>query len=134
MLRREKKGRTVVHFGADRAILILRAWSLNEMGYGVLVANNALEAVKLVIQKRVDAVVLDLDMARNHDEVARVAEEIKRSRPRIPTILLAETTGQPQPAHALADALVPKRDDLALLVKALVNVFDVAGKPAKMIR
>ncbi|HME35265.1 MAG TPA: response regulator [Candidatus Sulfotelmatobacter sp.] len=123
---RERKRRTILHFSADRIILFLRAWSLNEMGYRVLNARNATEAVELATRKRVDAVVLDLD--RNHDEVTMVAAEIKRRRPQTPTILLTEGTAAPERACELADALLPKRDDLDMLATALKNVLD-SGVP-----
>lgn len=118
----ERKRRTILHFSADRIILFLRAWSLNEMGYRVLNARNAAEAVELATRKRVDAVVLDVD--RNHDEVTMVAAEIKRRRPQTPTILLTEGTAAPERAYEVADALLPKRDDLDMLATALKNVLD----------
>ncbi len=82
----EKIRRTIVHFGTDRIILCLRAWSLNEMGYRVLNAHNGHEAIKLAARAHVDAVVLDVD--HNHAEVALVATKIKRCRPQVPTIML----------------------------------------------
>jgi DNA-binding NtrC family response regulator len=128
--RSEKKRRTIVHFGTDRVVLLLRAWTLNEMGYKVLNVSDAVEAVKLATRRRVDAVVLDLD--RNHAEVALVATAIKRCRPQVPTILLAEETAPLPRAHELADALVPKRDDLGMLITALENVLATdVGPPAK---
>jgi len=117
MLAREKKWHTILHFGTDRVLLRLRARSLKRIGYHVLNASDGFEAIKLAIQEPVDAVVLDLD--RNHAEIALVASEIKRCRPQVPTIVLTEGTAPPAPVHELADALVPKRDNLRLLVTAL---------------
>jgi DNA-binding NtrC family response regulator len=128
--RSEKRRNTIVHFGTDRVVLVLRAWNLNEMGYRVLNVSDAVEAVKLATRRRVDAVVLDLD--RNHDEVVLVATAIKRCRPQVPTILLAEETAPLPPAHELADALVPKRDDLGTLITALENLLATrTGQPPK---
>jgi DNA-binding response OmpR family regulator len=117
----EKKRGTILHFGADRVVLLLRAWNLNQMGYRVLNVSDAAEAVKLATRRRVDAVVLDLD--RNHAEVALVATAIKRCRSQVPTILLAEETAALPRAHELADALIPKRDDLGMLITALENLL-----------
>jgi len=128
MLRYERKRRTIVHFGTDRIVLILRAWSLNEMGYRVVNARNGFEAIKLAALAHVEAVVLDLD--RNHAEILLVATEIRRCRPQLPTILLTEGTALPHRAHELAAALVPKRDDLGMLVTALENVFASGGAKA----
>jgi DNA-binding response OmpR family regulator len=122
MSRFEKKRRTVLHFGTDRVILLLRAWSLIEMGYRVLNACNATEAIKLATRRRVDAVVLDLD--GNHAEVTLVATAIRRCRPRVPTILLAEGTADLERVHELTDALVPKRDDPGMLIAVLDTVLN----------
>ena len=119
--RSEKKRGTILHFGADPVVLVLRAWNLNQMGYRVLNVSDAAEAVKLATRRRVDAVVLDLD--RNHAEVALVATAIKRCRSQVPTILLAEETALLHRAHELADALIPKRDDLGMLITALENLL-----------
>ena len=117
----EKKCRTILRYGTDRVVLLLRARGLNEMGYHVLNASDGFEAIKLAAHEQVDAVVLDLD--RNHAEVALVATEIKRCRPQLPTILLADETTPPDRAHHLADALVPRRDNVKMLVTALENVL-----------
>jgi DNA-binding NtrC family response regulator len=128
MSRPRKKRHTLVHFGTDRVVLHLRAWTLNEMGYRVLNVCHSEEAIKLAIRRRVDAVVLDLD--RNHTEVMLVATAIKRSRPQVPTILLTDETAPLPDAHELADALIPKRDDLGLLITALENVLAIgSGEP-----
>ena len=128
----EKKRRTILHYGTDRVVLLLRARGLNEMGYHVLNASDGFEAIKLATQEHVDAVVLDLD--RNHAEVALVATEIKRCRPQLPTILLADETAHPSRAHDLADALVPRRDNVKMLVTALENILTGgAGTPRKML-
>jgi CheY-like chemotaxis protein len=121
-----KKPRTILHFGTDRVVLLWRARSLNEMGYHVLNANNGFEAIQLATRGQVDAVVLDLD--RNHAEVALVAEEIKRSRPQLPTLLLTEGATPRNRAHEMADALIPKRDDLEMLVTALETLLH-SGPP-----
>jgi DNA-binding NtrC family response regulator len=132
MQRSEKKRRTIVHFGTDRVVLVLRAWILNEMGYRVLTVSDADEAVKLATRRRVDAVVLDLD--RNHAEVTLVATAIKRCRPQVPTILLAEETAALHRANELADALVQKRDDLGMLITALEDLLALrTGQPQKML-
>ena len=98
------------------------------MGYRVLNVCHSEEAIKLAIRRRVDAVVLDLD--RNHTEVMLVATAIKRSRPQVPTILLTDETAPLPDAHELADALIPKRDDLGLLITALENFLAIgSGEP-----
>lgn len=128
----KNKRRTIVHFGSDRIVLCLRAWNLNEMGYRVLNVIDAVEAVKLATRKKVDAVVLDMD--RNHAEVTLVATAIKRCRPQVPTILLTEETAPLHRAQELADALIPKRDDLGMLITALEDLLATrTAQPPKML-
>ncbi len=128
----EKRRRTILHYGTDRVVLLLRARGLNEMGYRVLNASDGFNAIKLAAQEQVDAVVLDLD--RNHAEVALVASEIKRGRPQLPTILLADETTHPGRAHDLADALVPRRDNVEMLITTLENILPGGGgRPSKML-
>lgn len=118
---RRKKTRTIVHFGSDRASVLRRACNLNPMGYNVLAAANGFEAIQWGARKTVDAVVLDLD--RNHAEIALVATEIKRCRPHVPTILLAEPEAPRGFAHEVADALVTKSDSLEMLIAALEDAL-----------
>ena len=127
----EQKRRTILHFGTDRVVLLLRARGLNQMGYDVLNAADGFEAIKLAAHEEVDAVVLDLD--RDHAEVALVATEIKRCRPQLPTILLAEKTASRGDAHDLADALVPTRDNVEMLITALESILAGGGIPAKLL-
>jgi len=126
----KKVRRTIPHFGTDRGVLLLRARSLRQKGYRVLNASDGFEAIQLAALEKVDAVVLDLD--RNHAEVDLVATEIKRCRPKVPTILVAEETAPRNIAHELADALVLQRDNVNMLVTALETVLAAdAGTPAK---
>ncbi len=119
----EKKRRTILHFGTEREAFTWRARGLHQKGYQVLNVNNGFEAIKLAADKQVDVVVLDLD--RNNAEVALVATEIKRCRPRVPTILLTEGTAAVTSCE-LADALVPKRDNLEMLVATLESLLAVS--------
>ncbi len=93
------------------------------MGYHVLNAEDGFEAIRLASLEDVDAVVLDLD--RNHAEVALVATEIKRCRPQLPTLLLTEGTTPFDRAHELADRLIPKRDSVEMVVRALEDLLSV---------
>ena len=117
----EKKCRTILDFGTDRAVMQSRARTLHRVGYQVLSSSNGFEAIKLATHEVVDAVVLDLD--RNSAEVILVATEIKRYRPQLPTILLTETTAPVDRAHQLADALVSNRENVTLLVTVLESVI-----------
>jgi hypothetical protein len=79
--------------------------------------------------EKVAAVVLDLG---NDADVDLVAAEIKRCRPQVPTILVAEQTAPRNLAHEPADALVLKSDQVNLLVTRLEAVPAAGARtPAK---
>ena len=122
---REKKGATILHFGTDRSALLLRARNLTRMGYDVLNASNGFEAIQLASLDTVDAVVVDQN--RDCAEVDLIVSEIKRFRPQLPTILLAEEPGSLRQAQELVDAWV-KRENLKMLAAALKDVLYQQGQ------
>jgi CheY-like chemotaxis protein len=124
---REKKSSTIVHFGTDRPALLLRARNLSQLGYDVLNSSNGFEAIQLACLEVVDAVVLDQD--RDCAEVELIVTEIKRFRPRLPTILLAEEQSSQRRTQELADAWV-KRGNLEMLAATLKDVLCEPGEAA----
>ncbi|MFZ0480952.1 MAG: hypothetical protein WAL71_17570 [Terriglobales bacterium] len=120
MFERLRKKYTILHFCCDDAGLLRRAESLRRSGYRVLFTGNGFETVELCTREPVDAVVLELD--RNGVEVALIAQEIKRRHPKLPTIMLTESTAPGHAVHELADALVPKENSPELL-KSLQKVL-----------
>ena len=111
------KSYTLLHFGTDHPALLERARGLNQMGYVVLNSINGFEAIQLGCLEVVDAVVLD--QAGNYAEVEVIAREIKRTRPRVPTILLTERAASQDRLHTLTDAMVAQRNDVSALAEAL---------------
>jgi hypothetical protein len=95
------------------------------MGYDVLNASNGFEAIQLASLDTVDALVVDHN--RDCAEVDLIVSEIKRSRPQLPTILLAEEPGSLRRAQELADAWV-KRENLTMLAAALQDVLYQPGR------
>ena len=122
---REKKSATILHFGTDRPALLLRARNLTQMGYDVLNASNGFEAIELASLGTVDAVVVDQN--RDSAEVDLIVSEIKRFRPQLPTILLAEEPGLLRRAQELADAWVT-RENLKMLAATLEGVLYQQGR------
>ena len=122
---REKKSATILHFGTDRPALLLRARNLTQMGYDVLNASNGFEAIELASLGTVDAVVVDQN--RDRAEVDLIVSEIKRFRPKLPTILLAEEPGLLRRAQELADAWVT-RENLKMLAATLEGVLYQQGR------
>ncbi len=124
---RRRKRQTILHFCCDHAVLTLRGRFLNDVGYHVLNSSNGFEAIELATRERVDAAVLDLD--RNHAEVTLIAREIKRHRPRLPTIVLTEEAASVEGVRELADVLVPKEKDPETLVQSLRKVLTGSPDP-----
>jgi DNA-binding response OmpR family regulator len=120
MSKRQRKTHTILHFCGDDNALLMRAEFLRRQGYRVLASSNGFETMELCSREPVDAVVLDLD--GNRAEVALIAREIKRCRPQVPTIVLAELPAAVAGVHELADALVPK-ENAPELVKSLQKLL-----------
>ena len=98
----------------------MRAEFLRRHGYRVLVTSNGFVTMELCSGHPVDAVVLDLD--RNFAEVALIVREIKRCRPEVLTIVLAESLAKAAAMRELADAMVQKEEH-AELVKSLQELL-----------
>jgi DNA-binding response OmpR family regulator len=101
---------------------VLRGQFLNQLGYRVLNSSNGFEAIELSTSKRVHAVVLDLE--HNRDDITVVAQEIKRLRPQVPTLVLTEGTLPVGDVHKIADAIVSKEHDPEVLVRSLEELLD----------
>jgi DNA-binding response OmpR family regulator len=119
---RQKKHHTILHFCCDPAALVLRGQFLNQVGYRVLNSSNGFEVIALSTSKRVHAVVLDLE--HNREDVTLIAQEIKRLRPQVPTLVLTEGTLPVGEVHEIADALVPKEHGPEVLVRSLEELLD----------
>jgi CheY-like chemotaxis protein len=118
---RQGKHHTILHFCCDPTALVLRGQFLNQLGYRVLNSSNGFEAIELSTSKRVHAVVLDLE--HNRDDITVVAQEIKRLRPQVLTLVLTEGTLPVGEVHEIADALVPKEHGPEMLVKSLEELL-----------
>lgn len=114
----------VLLVGTDRAGLDLRGWILYQQGYEVKHCSNGFEAIRAAVAEPVHVVLIDLD--RNGVEMTLIAKEIKRLRPRVPTIVLTEEA----PTHGthelcrLADVLVPKEEGAEALVKGVKRALE----------
>jgi DNA-binding response OmpR family regulator len=101
--------------------------SLQENGYQLLTATNGHEGLRLFASQPVDAIVLDYNLGLLDGAV--VANEIKRVRPSIPIIMLADNLELPYDALNSIDALVTKSDGAHFLWATVHFVLNV--KPAQ---
>jgi DNA-binding response OmpR family regulator len=121
MFRRLRKPFVILHFCCDPNFLNVHPEFLCNLGYRVVNSTNGFEAIQLSASGKIDALVLELD--RNHPEVLLIAQEIKRLRASIPTIVLVHATQIVDGLGELADALVLEEIGSGMLVKSLEEVL-----------
>jgi DNA-binding response OmpR family regulator len=101
--------------------------SLQENGYQLLTATNGHDGLRLFASQPVDAIVLDYHLGLLDGTL--VANEIKRVRPTIPIVMLADNLELPYDALNSVDALVTKSDGAHFLWATVHFVLNV--KPAQ---
>jgi DNA-binding response OmpR family regulator len=95
---------------------------LQQNGYEVLTATTGGEGLRLFMSRPVDAIVLDYQLGLL--DGALVAAEIKKVKPQLPIVMLAEHRELPDQALRCVDAVVSKSDtDRSLLatVRSILN-------------
>jgi CheY-like chemotaxis protein len=106
--------------------------SLQQNGYELLTATNGSEGLRLFVSRPVDAIVLEYYLGLLDGSV--IASEIKRVRPEIPIVMLADSLELPDGALNSVDALVTKSDGNHFLwatVHFVLNVKPAQGKEQK---
>jgi DNA-binding response OmpR family regulator len=101
--------------------------SLRENGYQLLTATNGHDGLRLFASQPVDAIVLDYHLGLLDGTL--VANEIKRVRPTIPIVMLADNLDLPDGALNSVDALVTRSDGAHFLWATVHFVLNV--KPAQ---
>jgi DNA-binding response OmpR family regulator len=79
---------------------------LREKGYGLVTATTGREGLRLLMSRPVDAVVLEYYLGLLDGAV--VANEIRRARPQVPIIMVADPVELPHEALESVDTLVDK--------------------------
>jgi CheY-like chemotaxis protein len=100
---------------------------LQENGYDLITAANGPDGLRLLTTRPVDAIVLEYYLGL--PDGAAVAAEIKRVRPQLPIVMLADHLELPDGALQSVDALVTKSDGAHFLWATVHFVLNV--KPAK---
>ncbi len=100
---------------------------LRESGYKLVTATNAHDGLRLFRSRPVDAVVLDyhLDLLNG----AVVAAQVKKVKPQIPIVMLADHMELPDGALTSVDALVAKSDGPHFLLATVHFVLN--AQPAQ---
>ena len=76
---------------------------LREKGYGLVTATNGREGLRLLMSRPVDAVVLEYHLGLL--DGVMVANEIRRARPEVPIIMVADPVELPHEALTSVDTL-----------------------------
>jgi DNA-binding response OmpR family regulator len=100
---------------------------LQENGYELLTATNGHEGLRLFASQPVDAIVLEYHLGLLDGSV--IAAEIKKLRPELPIVMLADDLELPDGALKSVDALVTKSDGAHFLWATVYFVLNV--KPAQ---
>ncbi len=103
---------------------------LQENGYELLTATTGHEGLRLFASQPVDAIVLEYHLGLLDGTF--VASQIKRLRPTIPIVMLADDLELPDGALNSVDALVTKSDGSHFLWATVHFVLNV--KPARSVR
>ena len=94
---------------------------LQEKGFSVITATHGSQGLRLLVSKPVDAVILEYHLGLL--DGAAVADEIKKVRPRLPIVMLAESLELPEGALKSVDALVINCDGPRFLFEAIHSVL-----------
>lgn len=100
---------------------------LRENGYELVTATNGSEGLRLLMTRPVDAIVLEYHLGLLDGAV--VAAEIKKVKPQLPIVMLADDLELPEGALKSVDALVTKSDGPHFLWATVHFVLSVT--PAK---
>jgi DNA-binding response OmpR family regulator len=96
---------------------------LKENGYELETATNGCDGLRLFMSRPVDAVVLEHHLS--HVDGTVIADEIKRTRPGVPIVMLVDHLELPASALKSVDALVAKSDGAHFLWATVHFVLNV---------
>ncbi len=110
---------TLLCIHRDPAQLIL----LRENGYELITATNSSDGLRLLASTPVDAIVLDYHLGLLNGST--VAAEIKKAKPQLPIVMVADDLELPEGALKSVDALVTKSDGAHFLWATVHFVLNV---------
>lgn len=96
---------------------------LQENGYELVTAPNGSEGLRILMSRPVDAIVLEYHLGSLDGAV--VATEIKKAKPQLPIVMLADHLELPDGALESVDALVTKTDGAHFLWATVHFILNV---------
>jgi CheY-like chemotaxis protein len=128
----EGSGKLILCVDDEVTGLSVRKMILEAQGYRVLTADNGRDALALFSSKRIDLVVLDYSMP-GHDG-GRVAESMKKLKPKVPIVMLSAYVDLPRETLAFVDSCVTKGEPPTVLLETILGlVSDNGNKRARSI-
>jgi DNA-binding response OmpR family regulator len=100
---------------------------LRENGYELVTATNGSEGLRLLMLRPVDAIVLEYHLGLLDGAV--VAAEIKKAKPQLPVVMVADDLELPEGALKSIDALVTKADGPHFLWATVHFILNVKSHP-----
>lgn len=113
--------RTILCVDDERTGLLVRKFVLENSGYKVVTAEHPPQAIAIVQQTTVDAVVLDYVMPEM--DGLRLAKTIREINPDVPIIMLTALNELPEQSDFLLDGFVVKGQSPSALLSALQRVL-----------
>ena len=101
-----------------------------EKGYGLVTATNGSEGLRLLLSRPVDAVVLEYSLRAL--DGAEVADEIRRVRPQVPIVMVADPQELSRKALKSVDTLVAKSDGAHFLWAAVHFLLTTKPDPGSV--
>ncbi|MCU1284602.1 MAG: response regulator receiver protein [Acidobacteriales bacterium] len=114
---------TILCVDDEYSILTIRKIVLESNGYQVLTAENGRKGLDIFAAEQIDAVLLDYRMPGMNG--GEVAQEIRRSKPLIPLIMVSAANEIPEDAKNFIDAFVEKGKSPGQLLELLDSMLKV---------
>ena len=128
MARRQK---TLLCVDDNQSSLKICKIILENVGYRVLTSSSAREGLEVFASHAIDAVILDYQMPEMNGEL--VAAEMRRTKPRVPILMLSGWLPLPESALQLVDEFVAKGDPVEFMLLAIQRVLS-RGEKRKPVR
>jgi CheY-like chemotaxis protein len=100
---------------------------LQENGYELVTATNGCDGLRLLMSRPVDAIVLEYHLGLLDGAI--VAAEIRKARPQLPIVMLADYLELPEGALKSVDALVTKSDGAHFLSATICSEYEDRQTP-----
>ena len=130
MARRQK---TLLCVDDNQSSLKICKMILEDVGYRVLTSSSAREGLEVFASHAIDAVILDYQMPEMNGEL--VAAEMRRTKPRVPILMLSGWVSLPESALQRVDEFVAKGDPVEFMLLAVQQVLsrNEKRKPVRVV-